>query len=77
MSLDAVAPPVAELSALVARHPLDERFRRLFMIALYKSDRRADALMTYHEACAALRENLGIDAGEALRSTYNSILTLP
>jgi DNA-binding SARP family transcriptional activator len=45
------------------------------MIALYKSNRRSDALRTYFEARTALQEELGVDTGEELRRTYMCILT--
>jgi DNA-binding SARP family transcriptional activator len=35
---------VDELEALNADHPLNERFRGLLMLTLYREDRRADAL---------------------------------
>lgn len=75
LSLGIVADTATdELAALVAENPLDERFRSLFMIALVRGDRRAEALFTYHDAQRALREGLGIDPGEELRKTYAHIL---
>jgi DNA-binding SARP family transcriptional activator len=75
LSLGIVDATVADVSALVAEHPLDERFRALLMIALYKSNRRSDALRTYFEARTALREQLGVDVGEELQRAYRCILT--
>src|SRR5262245_29772532 len=45
---------VAELEALVAEHPLRERFRGQLMLALYRSERQAEALRAYREARRAL-----------------------
>ncbi|MFI9555321.1 AfsR/SARP family transcriptional regulator [Nonomuraea endophytica] len=51
---------LAELRGLVTRHPLWQRFRGQYMLALYRSGRRVDALAAY----AALREEL--DGGHAI-----------
>ena len=55
---------VAELEALVARHPLREGLRVLQMLALYRSGRQADALAAYRAACTTLREQVGIEPGD-------------
>lgn len=74
LSLGMVDSVVAEVSALIAEYPLDERFRALFMIALYQNNRRAEALLTYHEARELLQKKLGVDTGEELRKAYTQIL---
>lgn len=74
LSLGIVDSTTAELSHVVAQHPLDERFRSLYMIALYNGHRRADALRTYFEARDVLQEELGIDTGKELQRTYMCIL---
>ncbi|MBG0828296.1 winged helix-turn-helix domain-containing protein [Planomonospora sp. ID67723] len=51
---------LTELRELVAGHPLWQRFRGQYMLALYRSGRRVDALAVY----AALREEL--DGGHAI-----------
>jgi DNA-binding SARP family transcriptional activator len=65
----------AELSALVADHPLRERLRELQMLALYGTGRQAEALGAFREASRLLREELGIDPGPALNSVHQRILS--
>lgn len=65
---------VAELEALVSRHPLRERLRAQLMLALYRSGRQADALSAYHAARRTLVEELGIEPGPELQTLYGSIL---
>ena len=50
LALGSHAELVAELETLVTRHPLRERFRYQLMLALYRSERQADALETYRHA---------------------------
>jgi DNA-binding SARP family transcriptional activator len=65
---------VSELTGLVARHPMRERLRVQLMTALYHSDRQADALAVFHDGRRVLSEELGVDPGAALASTYQAIL---
>lgn len=65
---------IAELASLVTAHPADERFRALYMMALYRNDRRADALNTYIDARVALADTLGIDPGGNLQELYMRML---
>lgn len=75
------ADTAADLTALVAEHPLRERFSELLMIALYGSGRQAEALGVYHTISHALRENLGVSPSTELRKAHELILreelTLP
>ncbi|MFF5142342.1 BTAD domain-containing putative transcriptional regulator [Streptomyces sp. NPDC013157] len=64
-----------ELVALVGAHPLRERLRAQLMVALYMSDRQADAFAVYHGGRQYLEEELGVDPGPALRHAYQAILT--
>ncbi|MCO1574678.1 NB-ARC domain-containing protein [Crossiella sp. SN42] len=66
---------VAELTALVTRHPLRERLRELLMLALYRSGRQAEALGVFQDARVVLAEQLGIDPGPAMRGLHQRILT--
>lgn len=65
---------VAELQALVARHPYRERFYAQLMLALYRCGRRADALDIYRHARNVLVEGLGLDPGAELRELERAIL---
>ena len=65
---------VGELEALVARHPLRERFRVQLMLALYRAGRQADALAAYRDARRALVDELGIEPGRQLQELEQSIL---
>ncbi|MEU6541014.1 BTAD domain-containing putative transcriptional regulator [Streptomyces sp. NPDC047000] len=74
LELGAHAKVTAELTGLVAEHPLDERFRELLMLALYRSGRQAAALATYREAQTLLAGELGVDPGPALQAMYQRVL---
>jgi DNA-binding SARP family transcriptional activator len=65
---------MVELTALVAEYPVRERLRAQLMTSLYRCGRQADALHTYYEGRRVLSEQLGIDPGEALGSTYQAVL---
>jgi DNA-binding SARP family transcriptional activator/tetratricopeptide (TPR) repeat protein len=65
---------VSELRALVAEHPLRERFAGQLMVALYRGGRQAEALAAYHDLARHLHDELGIDPGPALRRTYEMVL---
>jgi DNA-binding SARP family transcriptional activator len=74
LALGAGSELVAELRALVAEHPLRERLRGSLMIALYRSERQADALAAFHDARRYLRDELGIEPGTKLHHLYQQIL---
>ena len=65
---------VAELEALVARHPLRERPRGQLMLALYRSGRQAEALQVYQDARRTLVEELGLEPGRSLQQLEQAIL---
>jgi DNA-binding SARP family transcriptional activator/class 3 adenylate cyclase len=65
---------VGELQSLIAQHPLRERLRGQLMLALYRSGRQAEALETFRDTRAALRDELGIDPSPALQELERAIL---
>jgi predicted ATPase/DNA-binding SARP family transcriptional activator len=74
LALGRDAQLVGELQALVAQHPLRERFRAQLMLALYRAGRQADALDAYRDARRVLVEELGIEPGSELRELEHAIL---
>lgn len=65
---------IAELTRLVADYPLRERFAAQLMVALYRSDRSADALGVYRDIHRQLVDDLGIEPGVELRTIEQAIL---
>jgi DNA-binding SARP family transcriptional activator len=65
---------LAELTALVARHPVNERLRGQLMTTLYRLGRQADALACYRDAREALVAELGVEPGPALQALHSAIL---
>lgn len=74
LEVRATAELVAEIEALTRAHPLRERLRAQLMLALYRSERQAEALAAYHDARKTLVEELGIEPGPELQALYGSIL---
>jgi DNA-binding SARP family transcriptional activator len=65
---------VAEVSALVARHPLRERFHQQLILALYRSGRQADALEAHRRTRQMFDEELGLDLSPSLAALERAIL---
>lgn len=65
---------VGELQGLVREHPLRERFTALLMMALYRSQRQAEALRVYSQLRARLGSELGIDPSGPLRDLEEQIV---
>ncbi|WP_405982845.1 AfsR/SARP family transcriptional regulator [Streptomyces sp. NBC_00158] len=64
----------AELGEAVRRHPLREALRGVYMRALYRSGRQADALESYRELTEHLAGELGLDPGPELVELHRAIL---
>src|SRR5262249_40959488 len=65
---------VGMLYTLTTEHPLREAFYRQLMLALYRSERRADALKVYQAARNTLIDELGLEPCTPLRELHTAIL---
>jgi DNA-binding SARP family transcriptional activator len=65
---------VGELEALVEAHPYQEPLHAQLMLALYRSGRQAEALAAYRTVRTALKDELGLQPGPALRELEAAIL---
>ncbi len=63
------------LAGLVTRHPLRERLRGLLMRALHAAGRHSEALESYAELRARLRDEQGLEPGRELSALHQAILT--
>jgi predicted ATPase/DNA-binding SARP family transcriptional activator len=68
------AESVADLTAHAATDPLRESLIARLMVALTAAGRRSQALALYQNTRETLAEELGIDPGEELATTYLDIL---
>ncbi|MFI6316808.1 BTAD domain-containing putative transcriptional regulator [Nonomuraea sp. NPDC050556] len=69
------AEVVAELNTLCAEHPTRERLRGLFMLALYRAGRQAEAIGVYTDTRQLLADQLGVDPSPELAQLYQRIIT--
>ncbi|MFJ4624902.1 AfsR/SARP family transcriptional regulator [Streptomyces sp. NPDC088847] len=65
---------VPELLALRDAHPLREAVSELLLTALYRCERRAEALEAYATTRRVLADELGIEPGPSLRAVHARIL---
>jgi tetratricopeptide (TPR) repeat protein len=68
------AEAARQLVELVRAHPLRERFSAQLMLALYRSERQAEALAAFADARRVLASELGIEPGPQLRQLHARIL---
>lgn len=74
LRLDRHREMVSLLRGLVREQPLHEAFYRQLMSALYRCERRADALAVYQTARRVLNAELGLEPGKQLRELQQFIL---
>lgn len=65
---------IHELAELVHQHPANENLVAQYMVALYRSDRQADALGAYQRLQTTLDEELAIMPSARLRSLHWAVL---
>ncbi|GAB7038322.1 MULTISPECIES: AfsR/SARP family transcriptional regulator [Catenuloplanes] len=65
---------IAELVALVAEHPLNERFWGQLMRARFRAGRTGEAVATFGAARRELAERLGVEPGPDLQRLHTTIL---
>lgn len=68
------ADVIDEIAVLITEHPLNGRLRGVYMKALQRLGRRADALAAYHDAFLEYRERLGVGPDPELRQLNETIL---
>lgn len=74
MELGRHAELLGELASLTAANPLRERFYEQWMLALYRAQRRSDALEVFRRARTTLAEELGLEPGNTLQGLHQAIL---
>ncbi|QSB16838.1 alpha/beta fold hydrolase [Natronosporangium hydrolyticum] len=65
---------IGELGSLVTQHPLRQRLRSAYMLALYRAGRHGEALETYGELRDQLADQLGLDPDAELTALRQAIL---
>lgn len=65
---------VAELQQLTVEDPLEEPFWAQLVLALYRSDRQAEALAAYARARTVLADELGVDPSPGLQELHRRVL---
>ena len=75
LQLGRYAEVVGELESLIHAHALRERLWAQLMLALYGSDRRADALASYQKLRHGLVEHLGVEPSATVRRLQMAVLS--
>ena len=65
---------VVRLGALTAAHPFREQLCGQLMLALYRTGRQAEALETFQQTRARLKDELGLEPGRRLHDLQAAIL---
>ncbi|WP_344836106.1 BTAD domain-containing putative transcriptional regulator [Actinocorallia longicatena] len=74
LRLGRTGPMIPELGRLVREHPYREGTAGLYMAALYRDGRQAEALEVFRTVRARLAEELGVDPGPQLTRVHEAIL---
>jgi SARP family transcriptional regulator, regulator of embCAB operon len=75
LALHRHADILGELTMLAARHPMNENFWGLLMIALYRAGHVARALDAFQRLRTVLGDELGIDPSPWIRRLHQAILS--
>src|SRR5262245_7946594 len=65
---------VGDLAELAAEYPFDEGVIGQWMVALYRSGRRADALAAYRTSRKLMIDELGLEPGDDLQRIHEAVL---
>ena len=65
---------IGELRGLISKYPLHEDLHAKLMLALYRCDRRSQALEVYHDVRRCLDAELGIDPSPNLQKLHQNLL---
>jgi len=68
------AEVIDELRSLTALHPLREGFHSQLMLALYRADRRAEALQVFEDLRSALDDSLGVEPSTSIQQLHRRML---
>ncbi|MER5217387.1 BTAD domain-containing putative transcriptional regulator [Streptomyces sp. NPDC002838] len=74
LHLDRLDGLAAELGVLVKEHPFREALHRQLMLALCRTDRRAEALALFRSLRRTLVEELGVEPGPAVQDAHREVL---
>jgi DNA-binding SARP family transcriptional activator/tetratricopeptide (TPR) repeat protein len=66
---------IPELRELAGAHPLREMISQRLMLALHRSDRRAEAVQVYRHMRTTIRDELGLDPSPRMQRLHRSILS--
>ncbi|MEV7002753.1 BTAD domain-containing putative transcriptional regulator [Streptomyces sp. NPDC093982] len=66
---------LGELTSMAGREPTDERAQGNLMTALYRMDRRAEALQVYRRARERIATELGLEPSPQLQALHTAVLT--
>jgi SARP family transcriptional regulator, regulator of embCAB operon len=66
---------LGELDTLTKSHPTNENLHAQFMVALYRSGMRAQALAQFRKLCRTLEDSFGFEPGTRIKRLYQAVMT--